>query len=466
MTKPGCFRYQENPVMKKILIGAGIFALISAAIFFYFRPITAIANFKYDESQFKKDTQNGLVSIIIPGLPSNESVDEATISRRYGFIYEYAGCVVPHDHLNDIRKYNELASDWLDERNGKDWQKRYADDLNKAALSEQLVPVMLKGGCGFMDQEGKMVIDTIFDHADLFSEGMALVASKDFKYGFIDQEGRYVVQPQFKDARSFSEGMASVMRRDLSLAFINAKGEVVIELPANIDEAGSFKEGRALVRTNNKYGFIDPTGTVVIPCQFDLAEDFSEGLARVGIITNGKEKFGFIRTDGSFFIEPQSSIYHNFSGGLAAVKTGSKYGFIGRNGEMKIKARFDEVGHFKNGYCAAKSGDLWGFINNAGDWAIEPKFKLAKSFARNGLAAVYSTGGKWGFVNQSGELVIPHQFESVRDFVGNTGFGLINVGGSYIRINTEGEQFHDSEFISANSFYKKYLNLDKKIWQD
>ncbi len=41
----------------------------------------------------------------------------------------------------------------------------------------------------------------------------------------------------------------------------------------------SFQEGLALIELNDKYGFIDKTGNVVIPLQFDYAHDFSEGLA-------------------------------------------------------------------------------------------------------------------------------------------------------------------------------------------
>jgi hypothetical protein len=44
---------------------------------------------------------------------------------------------------------------------------------------------------------------------------------------------------------------------------------------------GYFYEGLATIRQDDKTGFIDKTGAVVIPCQFYGASRFSDGLARV-----------------------------------------------------------------------------------------------------------------------------------------------------------------------------------------
>ena len=44
-----------------------------------------------------------------------------------------------------------------------------------------------------------------------------------------------------------------------------------------------FREGLAAVAINNKWGFINKQGIVVIPLQFDAALLFNEGL---GIIAN------------------------------------------------------------------------------------------------------------------------------------------------------------------------------------
>lgn len=37
------------------------------------------------------------------------------------------------------------------------------------------------------------------------------------------------------------------------------------------------------MKVGEKYGYIDKTGTIVIDTQFDTADPFSEGLAKVGV---------------------------------------------------------------------------------------------------------------------------------------------------------------------------------------
>ena len=56
------------------------------------------------------------------------------------------------------------------------------------------------------------------------------------------------------------------------------------------DLAEDFSNGLAKVRQNGKSGFIDKSGNKVIPCIYDWVEDFNDGLLLVKL--NGK--YGFI----------------------------------------------------------------------------------------------------------------------------------------------------------------------------
>ena len=63
----------------------------------------------------------------------------------------------------------------------------------------------------------------------------------------------------------------------------NTSEEWDVVIPAKYDEAFSFYEGLARVKENNKFGFIDKSGTYVIPPIYDFADDFSGGLALVQV---------------------------------------------------------------------------------------------------------------------------------------------------------------------------------------
>ncbi|WP_435932419.1 WG repeat-containing protein [Moraxella bovoculi] len=64
------------------------------------------------------------------------------------------------------------------------------------------------------------------------------------------------------------------------------------------DYVRCLKDGLAIAKKNNKYGYVDKTGKVVVPIQYDETWFFSEGLA--GVKQNGK--WGFIDKTGEVVI--------------------------------------------------------------------------------------------------------------------------------------------------------------------
>ena len=72
---------------------------------------------------------------------------------------------------------------------------------------------------------------------------------------------------------------------DNKYGFVNIIGKEVI--PCIYDYALSFSEGLASVRLNGKWGFIDKTGKEVIPCIYDYAKSFSNGIAWVKLNGEG-----------------------------------------------------------------------------------------------------------------------------------------------------------------------------------
>lgn len=73
----------------------------------------------------------------------------------------------------------------------------------------------------------------------------------------------------------------------------------------SISAQGRQSEHKGLfhVSQNDKEGYIDRTGKIVIPLKFDGARNFSEGLAAVKV----EDKWGFIDETGKVVIEPQFS---------------------------------------------------------------------------------------------------------------------------------------------------------------
>lgn len=74
------------------------------------------------------------------------------------------------------------------------------------------------------------------------------------------------------------------------------------------EDADTFGEGLAAVKQNGKWGYVDETGKLVIPCKYDLAYGFNEGYALVATIETVKEDgneydvyaFGSVDKTGKF----------------------------------------------------------------------------------------------------------------------------------------------------------------------
>jgi hypothetical protein len=164
------------------------------------------------------------------------------------------------------------------------------------------------------------------------------------RHGYINQEGILVIPPTLQGTYvlHFSEGLVSFSER--------VKPE-----PAKIPYVD--KDGKLRLFPQEKWGFIDASGAVVIGARFDAVAEFSEGLAGVSMDT-------------------------------------------------------DRTSH------SCTDCDLnqhWGFIDRSGKDVIPLQYRAVLPFSE-GLAAVMSDEGKWGYVNAKGEVIIPFTFESARSF--------------------------------------------------
>lgn len=120
-------------------------------------------------------------------------------------------------------------------------------------------------GYQFEDASGSIVFDgRYWSYADEFHEGLAVVDAVYWPVGEEDDENDYWGGPGV----------------DIKYGYIDKSGHVVI--PCQWADARRFSEGFAAVEdSSGKFGYIDKSGRVVIPCQWVDAEIFSKGLARV-----------------------------------------------------------------------------------------------------------------------------------------------------------------------------------------
>lgn len=180
---------------------------------------------------------------------------------------------------------------------------------------------------------------------------------------------------------------------------------------------------------NQRWGFVDAEGRVVVTPQFIFAGDFHEGLASVRIGRTHEFKEGYIDITGRLVIEANLDGSGDFSEGLAVMARGNKYGYIDRNGKSAISPQFEDASAFSQGVALIKSGGRFGFIDKSGEIKIRPQFVIARSFHEGLAAAIILEAGelRTGYIDKTGKWILSPKFTVAGDF--SEGLAVVGTGG-------------------------------------
>ena len=79
-------------------------------------------------------------------------------------------------------------------------------------------------------------------------------------------------------------------------------------------------------------------------------------------------KWGFIDKTGHLLIPLQYDFAWNFKEDVAAVKQNGKWGYIDKAGQEFLPFLYDEADSFSKGLAEVKLDTLWGVIDKTGTW--------------------------------------------------------------------------------------------------
>jgi len=378
------------------------------------------------------------------------------------------------------------------------------DELGMIRIGKKRANELLKYDYGYLDRNGKEVIPMSPETAEYVGALPFGIAQdpKTMRKGIKDRRGNWLIKPEYNDARfpdrfggvwlrsdkdyswhyvqvatgkdfgtvtpkgaipyEFDEqgyALASIQDSALRVAFDNGKMSAPIP---DAGQAGLFSEGLAPLRSKStgKFGFIDSTGRMVIPFQFDGADGFKQGVARVFLNTNGAMKGGYIDRKGkvllpieydgvgnvsdgygmvkkgtttSYFdlkgklVPPHKPFYQfsEFSGGLAmgvtlATVQGQPHTFTYFDNTFKdvlTLQAFDARPFFGNAAIVNRDGRAYVVVNRKGE-TVKPLPQIQDmKFYGQGLIAV-KMNRMWGYMDEKVNITIPCQYDSVSQFMG------------------------------------------------
>ena len=211
----------------------------------------------------------------------------------------------------------------------------------------------------------------------------------------------------------------------INWGFINETGELAI--PHEYEQVLPFSEGLAAVRKDGKWGYIDKTGAVIVPFAYDRANDFKEGLALVSDWgTQYKDKYGFIDKTGKIVIPLEYDVAGNFNEGMAGVSkaggnTGTISGYINKTGELVIPFIYDSHAYnrpFSEGLVEVLKDGKWGYIDKSGAVVIPFEYFSAGAFS-DGMAAVgtwIDSDYKQGYIDKAGNRIAWGKYDQTDPF--------------------------------------------------
>lgn len=239
-----------------------------------------------------------------------------------------------------------------------------------------------------------------------------LAVLKDKKWGFLNSEGKLVIELKYDKVSIFNNGYSTAQRGD-NFYIVNKSGEETMIEDAALYEVKRFSEGLAPFTNDKKEsGFINTNGKVIIQAEFLTVGYFVAGLAWA---KTSDKKVGFIDKTGEWVINPQFEAAKKFDpvSGLARVKLDGNWAYVNKSGTVVYIDDTEKWGHFKDGLAKGKKDGKTGYYNKIGEWVIPPTFDGGRDFI-NGFIAV-KMGGEWGFIDKSGKWVIEPQYVSVKD---------------------------------------------------
>jgi hypothetical protein len=349
------------------------------------------------------------------------------------------------------------------------------------------------GKWGYCNNKGLLTIPLKFAKAESFYEGIAAVQTNK-KWGFIDTTGKYIINPKYDAVRIFREGLCGVSLNG-KWGYINNKGEEVISF--EYGEVSEFKDGiaKAFVGQKNNedweemignYCLINSMGKRICEPKFKAIWNFSDGIAKVEVNDSENKystKKGFINTNGEIVVPLIYDVVEDFSEGLAAVGIkininegfpydyDYKYGYVNQRGEVIIKLQFTKANKFSNGRAVVSNGkqrsieflytdttdnsiinheDLakYALIDKAGNFILDFDWRHLSAIDNNLYLAQRARFNGDGVIDIYGKTVIPFDYSNLNfigknlfvsnDGAGNTGeVQLININNKVLFATTK-----------------------------
>lgn len=338
-----------------------------------------------------------------------------------------------------------------------------------AIAAQELVPVQNeKGKWGYVDADGKKVINYSYESAGVFIDGMALVRKGD-KWGYIDPAGREVIKIKYTEMGAWTGNYCKVgiggkvedgAVYGAKYGYIDKTGVEIIK--PDYEEIGQFKNGVAFIRKGKKYGYINDKMQMIIPCKYNAVGAFND-LGYVWVCDGAKfgndnsfsgGKYGIYYIDGKEIITPKYAdagvfipyIYSPTEKDMEKMTYNHKT-VLKESGSHHLirkstipKTLFSKLREDASGFYASNQSDGYknGVYDLQGNMIVAEGKYMTPFYPTDGYVLIYFGLNSYNFLNlATGNMLFKDNVKNAWAF--NDGVAVISRDGKYWElIDTQG----------------------------
>ncbi len=323
-----------------------------------------------------------------------------------------------------------------------------------------------------------------------------LLEQKEDKYTLLSPEGTVILPPIYDEILTGGKGILA--KRQNAYGLFSDTGNSVLKPIWKSITVGS--ENILLLDSNGKYGFADFTGKIIIPPQYDYAEPFADGFAKV----KKDGQFSFINKNGKLLIPWQSNEIETANGLYFTYRENGKSTVLDNKGNIVLPPEYENMVLFRDGSAAAMQADgLYGLIDIDGNVILPFEYRELRYIGsgvylalKDGTQGYFDTAGKpigdfkwdpsssepwvdsllvvelaekFGFMNTKGMLVQSPVYDNFIPSLDGNGPIIVEKDGKYGLLDTNGKQILAPTLVvdadGITGFENGFATVRKNGWE-
>ena len=189
-----------------------------------------------------------------------------------------------------------------------------------------------------------------------------VVKASDHASGVLSSDGLRFLYPVTRDAIIWNFGNHIwILNSQTRLHYVQTlDGKVLLDWKDGVTDLERWSDASGYFRIvrDGKAGLVDGDCRFVLPCDYEDAGHFGEGL----VPAKQDGKWGFVTLDGKWPIPAVFDEARSFKRGCAPVRKDGKWGFIDKSGKAATPFAYDDVKDVRDGHFRAKVGEKWGLF--------------------------------------------------------------------------------------------------------